>query len=313
MPPPTRDDLLAFLLRGLEMMVREDIKEEIADKVRTPEPGKRLIALQRAEWEPLGFNADEGCAALDRVDADYPGDEELLKVRDRYIVQAMRSYLGALEARRPAVLEKARPMPKDVIIEFFNACNTRMDLPEFREQLTAHIQKAGTPPSQLIVEAQRELLEVMGWEADHGCACLTRAGTQDYKDDALVMRHFAMWQSKAQRTCMEVMNAHRAKGGQVAMGMPELQGLHAQAKEEIAAMSAEERKALLQKMEPRLRILHGLKPEDREAYIRKLGEPDRLEMAKVQVLTIMFALQRQQQVQEATQEAKKPAQQQMMT
>merc|ERR1711972_501 len=129
-------------------------------------------------------------------------------LRNEFIMCAQRTFLRTLEDRKPEVLEKVKPIPRDMIIEFFNACNTKMDLPETFQLLYNHIETEKKVPNQLIINIQRDMLEVLGFEADHGCNMLSRIG-KDFPKDQDLHRQFEGWRMKAQGTCMEVVKKHQ--------------------------------------------------------------------------------------------------------
>eukprot|EP00913_Durusdinium_trenchii_P028061 g26308.t1 len=115
MPKPTKEAMMDFLSAGIKMMQTDRTRELLKDPKAVPHAGRKLIELQRAEWSTLG-------------------NKELLDMRMKFMHTAMRTYLQALKDRRPAVLESKRPLPRASILEFFDACNTRMDLPETQEE-----------------------------------------------------------------------------------------------------------------------------------------------------------------------------------
>merc|ERR1712107_600555 len=108
--------------------------------------------------------------------------KDLLMKRQEFVITAQRTFLVALEDKRPKKLEGKKPMPRDVIILFFDACNTKMDLPETRQALLAVANKTKQMPNTEIIQLQRGLLEVLGFEKDHGCKMLARI-SQDFPND----------------------------------------------------------------------------------------------------------------------------------
>lgn len=289
--PPTREDIHIFLVSGLEMMRSEETRQRLQDPDLVERPGLELIKLQRQGWDPLGVDQDVGCAALDKVDAVYPGDKEILGLRDAFVVAAQETYLLALEDRRPARLEDNRPMPRKVIVEFFDACNTKMGVTSFQEQLLRHLREVGTMPNQIIVEAQRDLLEVLGFEREHGCRCLSRI-MEDFPDDQELHRRCGSWQHHAKSALMNAVSKHQASGGSMPGGAfargvpPVMKELQQRAMQEVQAMSDQEKQEVAKKMEKKFQVFMNLPEEGRMRHLMNLSEEDRLEFAKAQIVLI---------------------------
>lgn len=294
---PKKETLLAFLNNGMAMMRRDETRQ-LLQETSIAKPGLRLVEMQRAEWDSLGVDRDFGCNCLERIQEDYEGDEELFKTRQEFVHLAERTYLQALVDRCPGTLECKKPMPRAVMIEFFNACNTKMGLPEFQEKLMRHIEETGKPPNELIVNMQRDWLEVFGFEKDFGCRQLSTVQTSaSFKKDEELQKHFQRWMQVAQGTCMQLLKAHQMCSGRFPaefMGDNPLMLKHGkQAKEDLDAMTPEERGALLnEKMKKKITIFAQLPPEAREKHMSQLSEEDGLEMLKAQIL--MMSVMKQQ-------------------
>jgi len=289
-----------FLASGIRMMQSERTRELLRDASSVKHPGSKLVDLQRAGWDTLGIDRDVGCAYLNQMEKLCPGDSEILEMRSLFVQCAQRAYLSALEDRQPKKLERRKPMPRETMVEFFDACNTKMDLPETHERLQAHLQTTGQMPSQIIVGIQRDLLEVLGFEREHGCAMLSRIG-QDFPNDKELHMRFAGWRQKAQSTCMHVAKKHQAGGGVVpetpSGDKAEMKELQEKAKAEIDTMSPMERGALIQKMQQKTEVFMKLPPEGRTSYMAKLREADKLEFVKTQILLVSLMQQQWQQQQ----------------
>jgi len=212
-------------------------------------------------------------------------------------------------------------MPRALILEFFDACNTKMGTPSFQEALCGQLCERKTMPNQMVIDAQRDLLEVLGFEREHGCKCLSNI-VKDYPDDAELLAAFQRWQQHAHRALMLAVKKHQAQGGQLPNGPfnnnPELKKLEAEATAEIEQMSPVERGELVNKMQKKFEVFMNLPPDRRESYCKSLSHADKLEFAKGQIL--ILSVMRQQWEQGTRQcehssqhgEAAKPAQQQMM-
>jgi len=70
--------------------------------------------------------------------------------------------------------------------------------------------------------------------------------------------------------------------------------LELQAKEELDAMSFEERTRLLERNAKKVNVFRGLPPDGRKRYLERLADEDKLELAKSEIL-MMTLVQSQQQ------------------
>merc|ERR1712003_15904 len=179
---------MKFLDGGISLMQNKQTREMLK---REAQPGQKLIQIQRGGWDSLGVDQDIGCAELDQLEKSHPDDVALFQKRQEFVVTAQRTFLQALEDKRPKKLENKKPMPRDVIIQFFDACNTKMDLPEVRQTLLAEVTKTRQMPNGSIINLQRHLLEVMGFEKEHGCRLLSKIG-KDFPNDTELHQRFNM-------------------------------------------------------------------------------------------------------------------------
>lgn len=286
-------------------MMQSSATMEILKDSSVPRPGLKLIELQRAEWDALGVDRDTGCSCLDQLHSFYPGDAELLQARDTFVLTAQRTYVAALEARRPKKLEHKKAMKREAIIEFFDACNTKMDLPETQERLYRHLADTKQMPNQLIITIQRDMLEVLGVEKEHGCNCLSRIA-QDFPQDHELHQRFEGWRHKAQQACMTVVKKHQVSGGDMPStpfgDNPELCKLQEKAKKEIDEMTPADRGQLITKMQKKMEVFVNLPAEGRQSYMKRLSEADRLEFVKTQILMVSLMKQQWQQQQQMVQQ-----------
>lgn len=294
---PSREAMRQFLVGGTEMM-RSAATRALLKDPKILKPGEKLIELQRNGWDALGVDRDLGCKALDSVDPNDPADHDLIVVRQEFVHTAMRTYLQSLEDRRPKRLEKKAAMPRATIIEFFDSCNTKMDLPETLEMLKKHLETTKQVPNKVIIELQRDQLEILGFERDHGCAMLSRI-PQDFPNDAELMRRFEVWQRKAHATCTRAMRESEGFTPPEMAQNPEMARLMERAREEIQAMTPQERGELIEKMQRKVQTLMNLPHESQKAYIQKLGEAEKLEIVKAQILMVSFMRQQMEEQQRA--------------
>mmetsp|Transcript_22778 Transcript_22778/g.53158 ORF Transcript_22778/g.53158 Transcript_22778/m.53158 type:complete len:352 (+) Transcript_22778:61-1116(+) len=284
----TAEKIEVFLRRGLAEMQSDAVRQRLKDS-SVARPGQVLIEVQRVQWDELGVNRDVGCAALDHIETEFPGNTELVALRTDFIKCAQCVYLQALQDRKPRVLECSAKMPRSTIIEFFDACNTVMQTEEMHLKLMKHLQKTGQMPNQLIIDAQRDLLEVLGFEKNHGCQCLSKLGV-DFPDDKELAARYQQWHSRAQGACMRAVKEHQGSGGQLPQASfnvsPDLQSLQPAARESLDKMTPEERGELIQKMQKKVMVFMNLPPEGMKRYCESLSAEDKLEFVKGQLLLV---------------------------
>ena len=120
---------------------------------------------------------------------------------------AQTAYVDVVEAVAPprSRLLKSGPIARETVLEFFDVCNAKMNTMRFRDALNAHWRATKTPPNQLIIDAQRGVLEALGVEKEHGCQRLS--GIQrDFPNDQEVHTKMQIWMHTAQETCHQIVN-----------------------------------------------------------------------------------------------------------
>lgn len=310
---PAAEQSKQFLKTGLAMMNSKATRDTLMDPA-IKQPGQHLKELQRAGWDAMGIDADTGCKALDQID---PSDEELSPLKMEFLFTSMKVYLQALEDRRPRELENTKKMPRALLIEFFDACNVKMQFPDFQQVLAEHVAEHRTPPSQLIIDAQRAMLETLGFEADHGCSQLSKVPEEYSKDPEMVQR-FQQWAQVATNTGQTITSKV------IMSSMPEKTVKRVQeAREAVAKMSEQEKEDLVLRMGPKFQTLSKLPANEQEAYMEKQPEEMQSELVRTQLIlhSMRMMQMREQHLQSQAQggvaampgsTASKPSQQQMM-
>jgi hypothetical protein len=260
--------------------------------------GQKMIELQRAEWDPLGVDRDLGSQFVNKVEEHFPGDREMAQLKKDFVKCCERTYIAILEMRKPDKLERKKPMPKETIIEFFNACNMKMDLPESFEKLVKYYEMTKQYPNQMIIDWQRELLEVLGFEANHGCTMLSKVGSEFYPGDKDLGQHYSNWRMKAESTLVSAVRMVQAEqamngltgavpeGSEPPPELKEMAQLRERAEQEIAGLSDEEKSELLAKGKKKIEVFSKLEPENRLEYMSKRSEEEKLQMIKVQMMLV---------------------------
>jgi len=218
-----------------------------------------------------------------------------MMLRSDFVREAQRSFIRALEDKRPEKLETKKKMPRDVVISFFDSCNTKMDLPETHLRMKKHIEKTGKMPNTTIIEMQRDMLEVHGWEKEHGCKMLSNIA-KDFPNDQELFGRFEGWKQKATTTCMTVVKKHQMMSGGMPQGLmemtPDMEKLQEKAKAEVEALTPKERGEFLEKRQKKMEVFAKLPQEAKVSHMQKLPEEEKLEFVKTQIL--MMSIMRQQ-------------------
>jgi len=281
----SREQVANFFQRGIEQMRSDVAREQLRVKCAT-RPGIQLIEMQRSAWDSVGVDRDFGCACLNQMTELYPGDDELQELCQDFILTSQRTYMQAIEDMKPAELEAEKPMGRLDIIEFFDACNVKMGLPEFQKELRDHLNRTKMVPNELIQQAQKDVLEIIGFEREHGCKCLGRIQAE-FPSDSEVMQGFAQWQQMATRTCSGVVQTWAVDTGeqpQMNGEMAEMMDRHKKINSEIAGMAPEEQTQLLGRMQPIVEACMRLSPPERISFVGDFDEVTRDDFMKAQVL-----------------------------
>jgi len=206
--PIPRDHVLSFFL-GCKRRLEQ--KSSLRDAVRISRESKKpiqevAIKLQRqCMEEEYGIEPEYGCQYIARVPMAYPKDTELLEAGKGFIFSTMAFFLQSIALRAklsPQKLKTRGPMTPDTMHEFFEACNALMVQPQIKAELKKIYTDTGEEPNARVIELQRNMLETLGFEADHGCACLNKAG-EDYPENQGLMMKFNTFAMGAQAAIIE--------------------------------------------------------------------------------------------------------------
>ncbi|KAJ1454042.1 hypothetical protein M885DRAFT_618536 [Pelagophyceae sp. CCMP2097] len=281
--PISRDLLKTFFENGVAAMNSDSAKSALTKPSATLRPGPMLIELQQVEFDKLGVPRQAGCQAASQVAVDYASDAELLDLQKEFMMAAQRRYLWALREMTPKTLETKQPLPRKTILEFFDACNTELQLPEIRDKLGASFRKTKQMPNQVIIDLQRDMLEVLGWQRDWACDCLNRISS-DFPNDAALGRAMQMWAMTAQGACKAAVSdgdpAMQADSAQ----MQDMQAVQRQASLKLASMAQSEKDAFLETMMKRIEVFQKLSTPDRLRYVSRLAPDDKLSFVMSQLL-----------------------------
>mmetsp|Transcript_119712 Transcript_119712/g.187773 ORF Transcript_119712/g.187773 Transcript_119712/m.187773 type:complete len:487 (+) Transcript_119712:60-1520(+) len=314
---PLPKSIRQFLQNGIKMMTSDETRQLLTDRA-IPKPGQKLIEMQRAEWDQLGFDQDIGCNALDTLEKDYPDDKELFQLKMEFIHTASRTFLRSLVDRAPDKLQSKGKIPRELFIQFFEACNTQCGVPEFDKRLRTHVQETKTAPNQIMIDMQKGMLEVVGIEKEFGCNQLSHI-PKDFPQDKEIQHRFMHWQQVAQRTVMSVMqsvmpqqcmnqqarqqamseNVRKQLSSTIAELSKGNSSLVKDAKKEIEAMSDSEKQEFVAGMQKKMHVFQTLPPDAKLRYMTGLKAEDKVELVKgLHILIAMVPETRSQPQQE---------------
>lgn len=264
---------------------REKIKANVTVEVRIP---ALLIKIQHAQLESMGIDKNRGQAALNQFSrTTATQSKEAHGKMEEFTFACQRTYIEVLREMEPEHAETEAKMTPAQIMEFFEACDTLMALPETKKALRDEFLETEAPPDQTIVGYQRRMLRTLGFDSDHGVACLN-SFAQDHPDDGKLqhrlhqfMRCASMGREEAvlgkeemtkrmKKQQMKAMKEHK-------MAM-ELQALSLEGREEFAAKVFELNK------KHALAVLTLTTQEEKAAYIDGIPQEEQWEMAKLRML-----------------------------
>lgn len=296
--PVSRNQVEAFLTTCIETMSGDDTRNVLKDP-SSGRPGAKLVEIQKQVWDDLGVSTDAGRLAVRNIKEAFPDDHAaLLSLRDKYAITIDATYLQCLEDRRPNTLKKKGKMPRNTVLEFLDACNVKLDVPEVRDSLRRCIKETGLMPDSVVNDVHNEVMELLGFEKSHGQRCFRELGTSnEFMKDREVAMCYARWRGKTSEVCLALLNEFQKEGGELKVDQDVRNKLlEIQAKEELDSMSAQERAELIEKNVNKVNIFHKLPLDGRQRYLDRLSQEDKLELVKSEVL-ISTVLQAQQQKQ----------------
>jgi len=207
-----REVTIEFLRTMTEMMLDERNLNEMIDESVKTHMGLHdaAVKFQRDVME-YNFQVERnfGCRYLAKIPDYHPTDTELIEAAKTFMFTALKSYLKAIKQRSSRYKDGSLtppnpndPMKKITILEFLEACNALMALPETKEELRSVFLATKEIPGQRIIEFQRSLLPLLGYDADFGVRCLNKI-TSDYPDDVDLYHKFQIYAAAAEFAGLE--------------------------------------------------------------------------------------------------------------
>lgn len=307
---PGLAEVQGFLTRGLEMMASDATRALLGDPA-SGRPGERLIGLQLGLWDDLGVDRDAGRRAIDGAETTYPDEKEkLMEAKKDFIMRSQATYLQALNDRKPAKLEDKEPMSKETIREFCDACNAKASLPETADAMREKLE-AGMHPDAVLLEMQMDMFETLGFEREHGKACLAKVG-RDFPDDKQLHQAIHMITAQGSECVLVACDKHLLAG----KDLPEcdrkdallIQVLQHRAKQQLAELTPDERGALFERLQPKAVVFARLPQEGRLRYLEKRPDEEKLETLKGELLLRQLLQSQQAQQHMAQMQAQQKAQ-----
>eukprot|EP00933_Yihiella_yeosuensis_P074638 TRINITY_DN83613_c0_g1_i1.p1 TRINITY_DN83613_c0_g1~~TRINITY_DN83613_c0_g1_i1.p1 ORF type:complete len:325 (+),score=62.59 TRINITY_DN83613_c0_g1_i1:38-976(+) len=290
-----RSQIEKFLTNCIDLL-KSDATRKTLKEDREGRPGIKIHEMQKTVWDEIGVAPKAGQNAIHRLPELYPDDHaDLVALREKFANAVDETYLQSLEDRRPSTLKTSGKMKRNHVLEFLDACCVKYDAAEVRDRLRAEIQTTGAMPDSVLNEVHDEVMELLGFERKFGQNCFKEFGSsKEFAQDREMAVAYARWRGKTSNVCLKLIYDYRKSGGEVKVTddvYNKLIGM--QANEELDAMTPEERAALIEKNVNKVNIFHKLPPEGRQRYLDRLGENEKMELAKSEVL-IQGLLQSQQ-------------------
>ena len=279
----TRDELAEFFRDGIAMMRSAETRAALRDRNAKERPGAQLVERQQLKFDEMNIDRKAGCKLAGTCRADYADDEELKALHEEFMATAQQEFIDALEALKPSKLKRSGVFPKKSILEFFDACNTKMQLPSTRELLADQFKRTKQPPNELIIKLQKDMLETLGFEREWACGKLNRIG-QDFGEDRELVQGMQAWAAMAQQACRRAQSDGDPSLRPDSKEMRQIVELQAKARQELATMASSDKAAFLKKLGKKVEVFNRLSAPDRVRYVMKLSEEERRDFVKAQVL-----------------------------
>ena len=286
-----------FLKTSIELVMSDVTRNELKDP-SSGHPGAKLVEIQARVWQNLGISVDVGRLAVNRLEQNFPDDREaLVSLRKEFAKTIDTVYIQCLEDRRPSVLEKSKELPRAIVLEFLVVCNLKLDTAEVQDRMRKHIKSTGSMPNSIVNEVHDEVMELLGFDKNHGRASFENLGKQKlFEQDREMAVAVARWRGKSTSVCLKLLSEHRKEGGDLNVTEEvKAELLQMQAKEELDAMSFDDRARLLEKNAKKVNVFRNLPDEARERHLAKLTQEEKMELAKSEILMMTLVQSRQQQ------------------
>lgn len=248
-------------------------------------PGPKIAEVQQRIWDDLGVSTQAGRQAIGAI-TQMDDNADLQALRKDFGKAVDAAYLRCLEDRQPSTLEKRAKMDRVAILEFLDACGVKLDTEEVQERLRSSIRETGAMPETVLNQVHGEVMELVGFEREHGQRCFAELGTnKKFAEDREVATAFARWRKKNSDACLALLGQFRKEGGELKLE-DEVKNklIEMQAKEELDDMSFDDRSVLLEKNALKVNVVRKLPAEVRMKHLEKLSDQEKLELAQCEIL-----------------------------
>eukprot|EP01038_Epipyxis_sp_PR26KG_P009488 gene9488-12781_t len=127
-----------------------------------------------------------GCQYLSMIPMKHSEDLEVILGAKDFMFTAMKAYVATVRLRKERVYKSkmfdGTPMSRTAILEFFEACNAYMAMPEAKKELRDLYLATGALPNAKAIDIQHGFLVQMGYTPEYGVSCLNKIN-QIYRAD----------------------------------------------------------------------------------------------------------------------------------
>jgi hypothetical protein len=192
--PVARADLLAFFADAQTRMESAEIRERLKQYGSLGHRlQERLLEFQHEAFDALKVPREKGSLQLQRLERDFPDDEEVVSAARAFQQSAMKAYLHCIEDRAPPKrkLAKKGRIAKELAMEYVHACILRYQLGESIEELVKLGDDAEAGRA-VVTKWQRDLMEWFGFDGEYGITAMMKLA-QDHPGDAEVAHILNHW------------------------------------------------------------------------------------------------------------------------
>lgn len=286
----TTDQVEEFFRTTIERLVsideREDIKSKVTEDERIP---SLLIKIQHGQLEKMGVSKEDGQAALNRYARTTAAqDEAAHRKMEDFTHTCQRTFIEVLRDMEPVEEETEAKLTPAQIMEFFEACDTLLALPETKEALRKEFLETEVPPDDTIVGMQRSMLRTLGFSPDHGVACLN-SFSKDFPDNAKLQRRLHQFMQCASMSRQEAVlgkeeMTKRMQMQQAAAMKEHRMAMELQTLDEVGRKELARRVSEMQRKHA-MAVMTLTTQEERLAYVQGIPADEQWEIAKLKMLT----------------------------
>jgi len=263
-----------------------------------PNPREKLTEMQNQGWDTLGVNRGNGCKALNDgckslEDLSPQSDASLVQAKREFVLVASRTFIKALEDKKPATLQTSGPISREKMLGMLEACLLKLNLPETQVAMQQYVVKTRKPPMPVVIALQRDMLEIFGIEINHGCTQLSNV-CKDYPDDKELHQRMTMWMDRCELynrlIWHRVAKALMEQDMRTFCDIPERKEETEKARKRLETMSLEEQEAHVQTMNPKFEGLQRVKHLSQE---KQQEEMKKLEVDEGDLILFSLIVQNQ--------------------